>query len=213
MWYWVDTDFAGDMETSEEQPFTDLPAAVSWWMCLVETTQSTWLQNVEKSIREADLVAAQVCPKLMTKNRMMKTVFRVTFYESDHDTIPDTTDSHDSYATITDSEEVRKVPDAKVQEVIEAFPGGVQSLQRLCEHMDMIARLSKASIDFWSDNQFAFKKMRWYMQRKEDCPFDPPHPQFLSDIRIERDDEFVLKTYCGKCMYPDYDDFGYRCLV
>lgn len=209
MLYWVDTDFSGDMETSDEQPFADLEAAVSWWLSQVDTVQKKWLQSVENSIRNQDMVTTPVCPKLMTKNRLMKTLFRVTFYESDNDTIPDT-DSQDSYATITDSEEVRRVPDTKVEDMVAASPGGIELLQKLCEHIDMIARLSQASVHFWSDNQFAFRKMRWYMQRKEDIPFEPPHPQFLDDIHIEHNSEpFVLQTYRGKCMYPDHDDFGH----
>lgn len=208
MWYWVDTWFAGDMENSDVQPFNDLTSAISWWLTQVTSTQGGWLQNVEDEIRKRDLVAAQVSPKLMTKNRLIKTVFRVTFYESDEVTIPDT-DSQNSYASITDSDEVRTVPDAIVQELIEALPAGVQSVQKLCEHSDMIARLSKASIDFWSDNQFVFRKMRWYMQRNEQIPFEIPQPRLLDDICIEALDEpFVLKTYTGKCIYPDRDDYG-----
>ena len=208
MWYWVDTCFTGDMQSSDLQPFNDLTSAVSWWLAQVTSIQGAWLQKVEDEIRNRNLVQAQVSPKLMTKNRLIKTVFRVTYYESDEVTIPDT-DSQNSYASITDSEEVRRVPDTIVQQVIEGLPAGVQPLQKMCEHSDMIARLSKASIKFWSDNQFTFRKMRWYMHRNEQIPFEIPQPRFLNDIGIEPLGEpFVLKTYTGKCIYPDYDDYG-----
>lgn len=208
MWYWVDTFFTENMETSEVQPFTDLQTAVSWWLAKVITIKGTWLQNVENEIRNRNLVTTQVCPKLMTKNRLIKTVFQVTFYETENDTIPDT-DSQDSYASITDSEEVQKVPDAIIQNIVEISPKNTQRLQKLYKHIDMIARLSTACIDFWSENQFSFIKMRWYLQRDLQIPFKTPTPHFLDEIGIEPSNEpFVLKTYSGKCIYPDYDDYG-----
>lgn len=201
MWYWINLDSIDDTVK-----FADLESAVAFWLDHIWDCKLTWLKDLEGEIRQFD-EDTTVRPKRMTKNRLLRTVFSVYFYESDSDELP-YPDSDDTYASVVDDDGVRYVTDEAIRRALETVPDAQERVQTLNSYIGMIARLSEVCVESWTKNQFVWQKIRWYRQRDQKPPMAIPKAS-LDQIQLhdfEGDD--LLRTYHNKRIYPDHDDYG-----